>query len=249
MNKPIILVSLTLILMTLTACSSPALAAELPASSLQPATIQDPVLLEAWTILDNQAEPVQLWDGRILSGHDLAQFALDNAIPVVWGSQEICNGNSCSLKYCRGEVCSFEDGQPGIDPIYISPGNPIEEEASMDDLVDTLAHEIYHRTQPHGSVNDTLYEEYTAYYLGERLAGTSHKIFEGFNPLRPACLAKWFDENYLLERYQHFKAYPQALIASVDTSSETCSPDEDPGSQAVLESVLTCTLSLDGSLS
>ena len=86
MKKNLTFVTLALIMITLTACGTVAQAA----SSNPPIAIQDPLLLEAWTHLDSHAESVKLWDGRAISGHELAQYILVNAIPVKWDTESVC---------------------------------------------------------------------------------------------------------------------------------------------------------------
>jgi hypothetical protein len=204
-------------------------------------------LLEGWNRLNNHTEPIQLWDGHTLSGHELAQYVLDYAIPIVWGSPDVCGGDSCSKRYCRGEVCTYDNDQPGVKPIYINPSLRAKAEGQMDELVDTLAHEIYHRTQPFGSVDDSLYEEYSAYYVGAHISGVRWTNFEDYNPLQPACLVKWFHDNHLLEGYQQYKAYSLDMVSSVDTSSTTCAPGGISIASTAADSLLTCTLNVDGS--
>lgn len=139
------------------------------------------------------------------------------------------------------------DINPGVDPIYIRAAIQTEGEGRMADLVDTLAHEIFHYTLPYGPVKNTLYEEYSAFFLGAQISGARWIKFEEYNPLNPACLVKWFNDNHLLEGYERFKAYPASALASVDTSSSTCPAADDSAELAAPNSPLTCALSLDGS--
>lgn len=37
-------------------------------------------MLEAWLRLNSYQEPIHLWDGSTLTGHDLAQFVLEHDI-------------------------------------------------------------------------------------------------------------------------------------------------------------------------
>lgn len=254
MNKTIILIDLALILLlTLTACGSIAQAAPLPTKTVQPTavpqpnTIQDPLLLEGWNILFNKTEPVQLWDGRSISGHELAEYVLEYAIPIVWGSADICHGNSCSKNSCQGDICTYNYGENGVLPIYINPSIQTERGTQMSHLVDNLAHEIYHRTQPFGPVIDSLYEEFSAYYIGASISGVSWTNFEDYNPLQPACLVKWFYDNHLLDGYKQFNTYSLSVVPWVDTSSTTCTSGTTSLVSTISDHPITCTLSADGS--
>ncbi len=253
MNKTITLISLAFILLTLTACGSIAQAAPLPTKTIhptvvpQPTTIQDPLLLEGWNILYAKTEPVQLWDGRIISGHELAEYVLEYAIPIVWDSADFCDGNSCSLRYCKGDVCSYyDDSQPGVRPIFINPSIQTETETQTSHLIDNLAHEIYHRTQPFGLAPDSLYEEFSAYYLGARISGVSWANFDDYNPLQSACLVKWFYDTRLLAGYKQFNTYSPSMIPSVDTTTTICAPDTTSSASTISDHPITCTLGPDG---
>src|SRR5438874_1028479 len=78
------------------ASSRPAPLANLPADLTVPpsltANITDPMLLEAWVRLYNHQEPMQLWDGSTITGRQLAQYALDQALPIVWDTGRVCSG-------------------------------------------------------------------------------------------------------------------------------------------------------------
>jgi hypothetical protein len=145
------------------------------AGALSKPQIPDPMLLEAWTRLDQHHDPIQLWDGRALTGHDLAQYLLEHAIPVVWDTEQVCNSGACSLLYCASEICAYEDREP----IYVSPA----EAKDMQNLVATLAHEIFHRTQPFGPAPSTQFEEYWAFFVGAQISGASWPTFDGYDPL------------------------------------------------------------------
>lgn len=246
MNKNPILSVLAFILITLTACGSAAQAAALPTSALQP-VIQDPLLLEGWTSLNNHREPIRLWEGSSFSGHDLAQFVLEHHIPIVWDFKKFCGGGSCSRKYCQGDLCTYTGGRPRIAPIYISLLPQDREGIKLDNLVGTLAHEIYHRTQPNGMVEDTLYEEYSAYYVGASMSKQRWMQSENYNPMQPACLELWFYDHHLLDVYKGLNAYPESVVPKVDTSSITCMPGKRPTSQAVPGGLQPCILNVDGS--
>lgn len=97
--------------------------------------------------------------------------------------EKICGGNSCSIRYCDGETCRYKDGKPSVRPIYISASLQNNGEEDIDELVSTLAHEIYHYTQPNGPVKDTLYEEFTAYYIGAAITQRYGTNFKDYNPM------------------------------------------------------------------
>jgi len=67
---------------------------------VQSPVIQDELILAGWNALRSMMEPVQLANGVVLSGEILAQFLVESQIPVVWGSDEIRGGSSCSKQYC-----------------------------------------------------------------------------------------------------------------------------------------------------
>lgn len=253
MNKLFSLLSLTFILMVLTACGEPVQAASQPTASNQPTMIQDPWLQEGWNALNSLTEPVQLWDGRTISGYELAQFIVEHNVPIVWNTINVCKGNACSLQYCQGDFCTHQaDDLPGIEPIYIrtSLSDPSREGGNLNELVSVLAHEIFHYTEPFGPVMVTLYEEFNAYYLGAKISGQNWTNFDDLNPLQPACLMKWFHDNHLLDSYQSrgLKAYPASVMASVDTSTTTCQPGDSQDEQTNSYNSPICSLNPDGSV-
>lgn len=201
-----------------------------------PATIQDNLLLEAWIHLYNAGRPVPLWDGSTISGNALAQFVLDHAIPLVWDTGNVCHGDSCSVNYCTGDVCTHEGGQPGVAPIYISLYFKNLKEDQMRRLVESLAHEIYHRMEPFGQVKDSEYEEFTAIYLSAQISGSTWQNFKGYDPRNPVCLKRWFN-NHRLFSYLDLPVYPQSVAASLASPVPTdCTLDGD----------LICTTTLEG---
>jgi hypothetical protein len=239
------IVSLSLIaLITLIALASAALAARpaaaakadprraalvnsLPADVIVPAElpagIEDAMLLEAWVRLYNHTEAVTLWDGTTTTGRALAEYALVHGLPVVWDTDGVCGGGSCSQKFCVAgqDVCDFEDGQPGVDPIYIKPmAQPFG--SGMEDLVSTLAHEIYHRTQPFGTVHDSRYEEYWAYFVGEKVSGAKVIDFGAYDPRDAGHLNLWIKANRL-DAYFKLPEYPAAIAAEISAEKAAAS--------------------------
>jgi len=176
------------------------------AASMEP-NIQDPMLLEAWVRLYNHQEPIQLWDGSTLTGRELAQYLLAHAIPVVWDTGNICKNASCSIRYCTPDACGYEDGKPGVDPIYILP----TKSADMQSLIGTLAHEIFHRTQPFGAVEDTRFEEYWAFLIGAKISKAVWLKFGAYDPLDPGHLNLWIKDNGL-DAYFELQEYPATVV-------------------------------------
>ncbi len=66
----------------------------------QVSLIQDPYILDGLSYLGSLTDPIQLPDGDSISGAALVQFIIEDNIPVVWGSDEICGGSSCSRMVC-----------------------------------------------------------------------------------------------------------------------------------------------------
>ncbi|MGE5223629.1 MAG: hypothetical protein ACM3PY_14420 [Omnitrophica WOR_2 bacterium] len=207
MNQNLVLIKVTCFLMTLTACNSVSPAA----SPVLPDSIQEPLLLEAWTRLNNHQESARLWDGSSLTGHDLAQFVLVNAIPIVWDTEKICGNSSCSIRYCKPETgtCSFEEpGKPGICPIYMYPSS----QQDITGLIGTLAHEIYHRTDPFGPVQDTRFEEYCAFTVEAQISKATWPRFGMYDPLIPEHLTLWIKDNSNgMEAYLNYPEYPASV--------------------------------------
>jgi len=128
----------------------------------------------------------------------------------VWNTSRVCGGNSCSVLYCAGARCTYGDAPGAVPPIYIRPQDRVDAPA----LMSTLAHEIFHRTQPFGPVGDTRYEEYLAFMVGARVAHTDWPSFEGYHPLDPDQLNLWFRQNRM-DYYLQIPAYPDAVAARV----------------------------------
>ena len=224
MNKILTLTSLTFIFVALTACGTSAQAASDRLSFI----IQDPQLQQGWELLNQHTELIQLPDGRSLSGHTLAQFVLENGIPVQWDAQNICKGSSCSKKYCADGVCDYEDGLPGVDPIYLNASIRDLGGERMSRTVESMAHEIFHRMQPFGLGKTTLFEEFNAYFLSTRISGAAWTGFEGYDPLKSACLQRWFADRNLLYGYTDLELYPQDDGLTVDISLNTCPLPGEP---------------------
>lgn len=221
MNKIIFLITLITILTT-TGCQSlqntadqapretkPDLNAEvaamsLPADLVVPATlpenIQDPALLESWIRLYNSTKTCQLWDGKTLSGQQLAQYALDNNVTITWSTDP-----------AYGESSWVDRG--GTGNVYINPGLQKQAKALMVNLVGTMAHEMFHRTNPFSQTEDTLYEEYWAFYVGSCVSGRANADYIHYNPLSTASLKNWFEDNKRDSYLGVFDTYPKNVVA------------------------------------
>jgi hypothetical protein len=171
-----------------------------------PAGLDDPTLLEAWVRLYNETAPVALWPGKTVSGRELAEFLREAGIPLVWDAPGACTNASCSRQFCRGAVCTFDDGQPGTDPIYIYPPHA----AQMPTLVATLAHEAFHRLQPFGPVHDSIYEEFWACRLSAAFDPDTGFKFDGYDPLVSGWLPLWVRDNNLTP-YFALPGYPEGF--------------------------------------
>ena len=185
---------------------------ELAIPAALPAGLDDPLLIEAWVRLYNHNEPLELWDGTTLTGRDLAQFLLDQAIPLVWDVQGRCRNASCSFQYCDPalETCRYDDGQPGVDAIYIFPAQA----GDMPTLVSTLAHEGFHRMQLFGEVHDTRFEEFWACKVGAAFNAQSGFKFDGYDPLVSGYLLLWIRDNGLTPYYD-LPNYPPSITAEL----------------------------------
>jgi len=190
------------------------MAAQLPPDLSVPAVlppgIQDPSLLEAWIHVNEQQADIQLWQGATVSGHGLAQYLLEQTIPVVWDEENVCGSSSCSVLHCAAEVCTYDDDQPGADPIYVASS----ERGDMQGLITILAHETFHRTQPFGLVHSTRFEEYWAFFIGARLSRSDWPDFGANDPLDPNHLALWFVQTGM-SSYLEYPEYPAAVAAMV----------------------------------
>jgi hypothetical protein len=195
------------------------LPADLIVPSKLPANIEDPRLLEAWIRLYNYQDPIQLWNGGNITGRELAQFVLDQAIPVVWDTENVCQVGSCSVKHCLADTCTYEDGKPSAEPIYVYPNNATD----MHSLITTLAHEAFHRTLPFGTVKDTRFEEYWAFRISVKITNEVGWVFGAYGPLDPDLLNLWFRENHQ-DYYFTLPEYPASVAPLVDIACSRGDP-------------------------
>ena len=185
-----------------------------------PTSIHDPLLMAGWIYLYNQERTFQLWDGSSLSGRMLAEFVFENNITILWGTPDICHGISCSPKpVCTKEPCTGENLE--FSPIYITASLKNVPEGEIIRLVELIAHEIFHHTQPFGFVYDTLFEEYWAFYVGMQVVQNVWGDFDRYNSRNNACLKLWFMEHGLTV-YFGIDPYPQSMISSVNLDAVNC---------------------------
>lgn len=188
--------------------------------------IQDPQLQQAWEQLNSLNETIQLPDGTSITGHDLAQFSLDNNIQINWDENNICNGNSCSVRNHLSDSGTYTYNDRII---YVRLS--LKADGQMKQLIETMAHEIYHYTEPFGQGGDTLYEEYLAFNISARIAHTSGFDDTCANPLLSSCLKHWFEKHNLMYGYTNFPVYPTSLANIVDTSDQSCLTDEETNAE------------------
>jgi len=175
-----------------------------------PASLTDPDVLVAWIKLYSHAEPIPLWDGRTLTGRELAQFLLGERIPVVWDVGGICGGHSCSVKHYSWFGWVFEGQAPGVDPIYLRPALQTDPHG----LLMVLAHEIFHRTQPFGAVPDSQFEEYWSFRIGNAIAPAVWPVFDGYDPILSRGLLTWLRDNNI-GAYASFPAFPPTFDGAI----------------------------------
>jgi hypothetical protein len=211
MNRKLILITLTVALICLNACTPNSTH---PISEPRPTTIQDPLLLKGWLTLYDQQEAIQMPDGSSLSGRVLAQFVIDHAIQMLWAPADNNSHSSYSVQNCINDFCTKEN-----EPIYFSPSIATQEGDPLSWLVECMAHEIYHEMQPFGQVRDTLFEEFSAYYVSTRISGSQWAQFKEGDGLDAASLIRWFNDHRLLSTYRNFKLYPQKILPLVKQSS------------------------------
>jgi hypothetical protein len=189
-----------------------------------PKTIADPLLLIVWVYLYNQTDPITIHDGSHITGRSLAEMVIQHKVPVLWGTEDICHDNSCAKRYmCKTMDCVNSYSPDKVYPIYIARRYQDAEAYPLARLAASLAHELYHHSQPFGPVESSQYEEYWAYYVGIQIEKSKVAIFERYPPTTAACLKAWF-RVHDLKSYLSLEAYPMTLDIPVDTTSEVCTP-------------------------
>jgi hypothetical protein len=219
MNKTLYLISLIVVL-TLTSCQSSLMTNHTVAREIQPeintavkaiqlpvdiavpetlpTTIQDPILLEGWIRLYNSTQNCELWDGYSLTGQELAQYVVDQAVVITWNTSPIYIG-------------SWVD-RDNTKIIFINPDLKEETEMQMINLVGEISHEIFHDLTPFNQKGDTLYEEYWAFYVGACVSGQSLKSFYT-HPMSSGSLTQWFKANNRGNYLGEYEMYPGDLVA------------------------------------
>lgn len=173
--------------------------------------IQDPLIQKAWDYLDTLEEPVMLWDGSTLTGKSLAQFLRASQIPVVWDDEGACRGSSCSQQFCDSNgACGYEDGKPGVAPIYLNPGARDQKVGQTARIAAEMAHEIFHRRQPFGGVKISQFEEYWAFNTQTQIFKASWPDFKGYDPMDANSLQQWFSM-HMMAGYLKLDPYPQGF--------------------------------------
>jgi hypothetical protein len=210
MKKIMLTIGLIIILGTMTSCESMFLANVLKKTS----DYQSVQLSMALDYLKDHEDPIRLWYGNTITGNELYQFVQEHNIPILWGSEDICGGGSCSKIYCRNDFCTPFPENSAENPIFIQPSLQ-EDITRMDELVDTLAHEIFHYTQPFGNVETTLFEEYMANYIGAAIAEKNMENFTKYNPMQPNCLVKYFIDQHTYYAYSKLEGYPSTITPEV----------------------------------
>ena len=176
-----------------------------------PCTIDNPALLEAWIHIYYNDKIAISWDGNQVTGSILAQQIIEREIPIQWDTEGKCQGSSCSIRYCVADTCDYEDGNPGVDPIYIS----LALKGDLSKVILAVIHEMYHRLEPFGTVRSSLYEEFWAYYVEAQLSGGGLQNFTGTNPLNLEDLRFWFETNQP-GNYTQLPNYPAEIEGMVN---------------------------------
>lgn len=203
---------------------------EVDQAPTQSPAIEDELILAGCMVLHSLQDPIQLPDGTLTSGNSLAQFILEQHIPVVWGSDEVCGGSSCSQQYCTLDGdCSYEDGQPGIDPIFLNDAIRSQSSGAIERLARELGHEAFHRMRFFGSGMITQLEEFWAFYLDTQLVKADWPRFDGIDPQDPEQLARWFS-NHAMAGYLKLNPYPGA-----GAQANQALPDDTAGGSALAD--------------
>ena len=175
------------------------LPAEIAVPETLPTTIKDSTLLESWIRLYNNTQECRIWDGFSLTGRKLAQYVIDQDVVITWNTSTMYPG-------------SWAD-RDNTGTLYINPSYQEETEAQMVNLVNEVAHELFHDLVPFNQKADSLYEEYLAFYVGACVSGQSTESFEHIDPTSSGSLAEWFKSNRHGAYLGRYEMYPEDIVA------------------------------------
>lgn len=102
-------------------------------------------------------------------------------------------------------------------PIYL---DPTLKTTSIQKIAGSLAHEIFHHTEPFGKVRSSLFEEYWAYKIGDSLSGGSWVPLVNGDEYKPTCLRQWFFNN-IATTYDVVE-YPQEITLEAIRDETSC---------------------------
>jgi len=182
-----------------------------------PAGIEDPLLIEAWIVLYNMTQPIPLWNGSSVTGRQLAQNVLDQNIQVTWSTPDICPRSCTIRKICTDGQCPAGTPPPRV---YITSEYKEDSPDRSQQILSTLAHELYHSIAPFGNVKVTQIEEMMAFYVSSQIVPNSWADFKGYDPLNPICLRIWNRDNNL--KYTELDPYPDSLINQAKLNESSC---------------------------
>ena len=130
--------------------------------------------------------------------------------------------------YCTsGGSCSYEDGQPGADPIALNP-YPIKAQSvgMLDRLANELAHEAFHRMRYFGPVMISQYEEYWAFSTSApRSSRQTTRSSPELEKQDPREQQAWFTQ-HTMTGYLRLPAYPGNIAQSLPVEAGNNLPAE-----------------------
>ena len=183
-----------------------------------PAIIQDPQILAAWVYLYTHDQTIQIWDGKQVTTRNLAQLALDHHFVIEWSTPDNCQFSCTDRPIC-------DEDHTCVDPSLMEYGiflNPeLRQSTDIVMIAGTLAHELFHHSEPFGKGKDTLFEEYWAFSIGSSITGDYLAALQTASVYQPHCLEQWFNGNSRREFYQ-MPVYPQAIAILEDDVQALC---------------------------
>lgn len=193
----------------------------------------DSPIVEALKYLEQHTELIYLPDGHSLCGRDLYQFINNYPTPIKWDPNHECQAAACQAISCSKTTCIYENQGQGEVPIIINPETVNNAEDPYLFLVDTIAHEIFHRMQWFGPVDITQYEEFLAIVIAAKITGSELANYEDYDPLQPICLKRWF-HNHHLDHYNSLALYPLSVMETMDVEMMD-QPCQLPGDTVCIE--------------